>query len=115
MKLDDAAGTRFFLRRLETAVHTKYVNHILPKNPRKLTFAETIQVLTELFGPRMSQFNVRHYCLKLVKQASDVCVTYGGIVNRERDKFKLVELSIDRFKCLIFKCGLQSPAKRRYE
>lgn len=101
-KLDDAARTRFVLRKLGTAVHTKYVNHILPKNPRELTFVETVRILTELFGQQRSQFSVKYQCLKLVKQTSNYFVAFGGIVNREREEFKLAELSIDHFKCLIF-------------
>lgn len=69
-KLDNAARARFLVRKLDTAVHTKCVNHTLPAP--ELTFAGTVKVLTELFGPQMSQFSIRYHCLKLVRQASDM-------------------------------------------
>ncbi|CDW61205.1 hypothetical protein TTRE_0000964401, partial [Trichuris trichiura] len=40
---------------------------------------------------------------------NDDYITYGGIVNREFQRFQLDTLSEDNFKCLIFVCGLQSP------
>lgn len=84
-KLDDAPGTRFLLHKLDTAVHTKYVNHTLPKNPRELTFGETVKILTELSGPQRSQFSVRCHCLKLVKQASNNFVTMGNSKLKARE------------------------------
>lgn len=39
-KLDDVVRTRFLLRKMDTAIRVKYVNHTLSKNPRELTFAE---------------------------------------------------------------------------
>lgn len=108
-KLDDAAKVRLLLRKLNTAAHERYVNYILPKQPRDYCFSETLTILSDIFGKRSSIFNIRYNCLKLVKNSLQDIVTYTGIVNKECENFKLSTLTEDQFKCLIFVCGLQSP------
>lgn len=107
--VDDAQRVRFLLRKLGTAEHAKYVNFILPKNPRDLNFDETVSTLKQIFGEQTSLFNIRYQCLKLIKNTEDDWVTYAGVVNRECERFKLRQMTDDQFKCLIFACGLQSP------
>ena len=36
------------------AQHEKYVNFILPRHPREVTFQETIQILTKIFGTKFT-------------------------------------------------------------
>ncbi|MFH4984886.1 hypothetical protein AB6A40_011595, partial [Gnathostoma spinigerum] len=113
-QLDDAARVRFLLRKLDAAAHEKYANYILPRQPRDVNFNETVETLKDIFGPRISTFNQRYQCLKLIRSEQDDIVTYGGIVNREIEKFRLGELTPEHFKCLIFVCGLQSSADAEY-
>lgn len=40
--------------------------------------------------------------MNITKDENEDFVTYTGKDNREREKFKLNELSPDRFKCIIF-------------
>ena len=106
--LDDAQRVRKLLQKLGTSEHEKYVNYILPKNPRDLNFDQTVSILKQMFGEQMSLFNIRYQCLKLVKSPDDDWVTYAGIVNRECENSKFCKMTDDQFKCLIFICGLQS-------
>ncbi|BHF79293.1 hypothetical protein SprV_0602241300 [Sparganum proliferum] len=93
---DDAWKVRLLLRKLGPAEHERYANFILPKNPREVTFKDTVKTLSQIFGEQSSLFNTRFQCLQLCKRDSDDFITYAGIVNHQ-------------FKCLIFICGLQSP------
>nr|VZI31707.1 unnamed protein product [Spirometra erinaceieuropaei] len=106
---DDAWKVRLLLRKLGPAEHERYANFILPKNPREVTFKDTVKTLSQIFGEQSSLFNTRFQCLQLCKRYSDDFITYGDIVNRECGRFQLGSLTEDQFKCLIFICGLQSP------
>ncbi|BHF61010.1 hypothetical protein SprV_0100398000 [Sparganum proliferum] len=106
---DDAWKVRLLLRKLGPAEHERYANFILPKNPREVTFKDTVQTLSQIFGDQSSLFNTRFQCLQLCQRDSDDSITYAGIVNRECGRFQLGSLTEDQFKCLIFICGLQSP------
>ncbi|CAH8856144.1 unnamed protein product [Trichobilharzia szidati] len=106
---DDAAKVRLLLRKLGTVEHNRYVNFILPKNPRELSFDETVTVLSQIFGEQSSMFNIRYQCFQLTKMPSDDYVTYAGKVNKECERFKPHEMTSDQFKCLIFICGLKNP------
>nr|VZI11364.1 unnamed protein product [Spirometra erinaceieuropaei] len=106
---DDAWKVRLLLRKLGPAEHERYANFIFPKNPREVTFKDTVQTLSQIFGEQSSLFNTRFQCLQLCKRDSDDFITYAGIVNRECGRFQLGSLTEDQFKCLIFICGLQSP------
>ncbi|BHF70642.1 hypothetical protein SprV_0301369500 [Sparganum proliferum] len=106
---DDAWKVRLLLRKLGLAEYERYANFILPKNSREVTFKDTVQTLSQIFGDQSSLFNTRFQCLQLCKRDSDDFITYAGIVNRECGRFQLGSLTEDQFKCLIFICGLQSP------
>ena len=45
--------------------HEKYADYILPKNPRNISFQETIFLLTEIFSKSSSLSNTHWQCLKL--------------------------------------------------
>ena len=51
--------TRLLLRKLETSEHKKFVDFILPRKTSKLSFDETVKLLTELFSPKISLFHKR--------------------------------------------------------
>ncbi|BHF66428.1 hypothetical protein SprV_0200944500 [Sparganum proliferum] len=78
---DDAWKVRLLLRKLGPAEHERYANFILPKNPREVTFKDTVQTLSQIFGEQSSLFNTRFQCLQLCKRDSDDFITYAGIVN----------------------------------
>ncbi|BHF86025.1 hypothetical protein SprV_ctg2002920300, partial [Sparganum proliferum] len=105
---DDAWKVRLLLRKLGLAEHERYANFILPKNPPEVTFKDTVQTLSQIFGDQSSLFNTQFQCLQLCKRDSDDFITYAGIVSRECGRFQLGSLTEDQFKCLIFVCGLQS-------
>ncbi|CAH8512294.1 unnamed protein product [Dicrocoelium dendriticum] len=106
---DDAWKVRLLLRKLGTLEHQRYTNFILPRNPRDVTFDDTVRTLSQIFGEQSSLFNARYQCLQLVKRDADDFITYAGMVNRECQRFQLGSLTEDQFKCLIFVSGLQSP------
>lgn len=107
--LDDAAKVRLLLRRLGTLEYNKYVNFILPQNPRDLSFNETVQILSKIFGEQSSLFSIRYQCFQISKSLSDDYLTYAGHVNKECERFRINEITADQFKCLIFICGLKNP------
>ena len=82
-KLDDASRVRLLIRKLNTEAHTKYINYILPINPRDLKLEETVEILKKIFGMKQSLFNVRYNCLKNIKNKHDDYVTYAGTINHD--------------------------------
>ncbi|CAH8590406.1 unnamed protein product [Schistosoma haematobium] len=106
--LDDAAKVRLLLRRLGTQEYNKYVNFILPQNPRDVSFKDTVQILSDIFDERSSLFNTRYKCFQITKSPEDDYLTYAGKVNRQCERFKINEITADQFKCLIFICGLKN-------
>ncbi|CAH8546802.1 unnamed protein product [Schistosoma rodhaini] len=105
---DDAAKVRVLLRKLGTIEHERYTNYILPKNPRDISFEETVKMLSQIFGEQSSLFSIRYQCLKIVKAGNDDWVQHASIINRECERFKLSAMTEDQFKCLVFVCSLQS-------
>ena len=95
------------LRKLGT-VENKFVDYILPKKTCELGFLETVLLLSELFRSKMSLFDKRWKCHNLTKRDSDDYLGFASVVNKNCDDFKLGELSVDIFKCLIFAQGLVS-------
>ena len=85
----------------------------MPKNPRDLSFKETVEMLAHTFGSKALLFNIRFKSLQIEKGDGDDIVTHAGRVNQECQRF-VQELSSDQFKCLIFVCGLKSPRNAEY-
>ncbi|XP_055842563.1 uncharacterized protein K02A2.6-like [Episyrphus balteatus] len=107
--LDDAAKVRLLMRKMNSIAHEKYANLILPKKVKDISFEETIKKLKGMFGRKGTLFNVRFSCLQTIKRKTDDLVTYASLVNKNCEEFKLSDLSIDQFKCLLFVTGLQAP------
>ncbi|KHN73276.1 Uncharacterized protein K02A2.6, partial [Toxocara canis] len=100
--LADATRIRLLLQKLDASIYEKYANYILLSAPRDVSFAETLDLFTSLFGSQQSLFNARYACMKLVKQPREDFVTYAGRVSHECAKFRLGTCTEDQFKCLIF-------------
>ena len=92
-----------------TKENQRFVKFILPKGPSDLTFTDTIAILTDIFREQQSLFHIRDNCFKIAKNQSDDYVSYAGRVNHECERFHLLTLTEDQFKCLIFIAGLYSP------
>ncbi|CAH8585332.1 unnamed protein product, partial [Dicrocoelium dendriticum] len=106
---DGAWKVRLLLRKLGTLGHQHYTNFILPRNPRDVTFEETVRTLSQIFGGQSSLFSARYQCLQPAKCDADDFITYAGVDNRECQRFRLGLLTEDQFKCLLFVSDLQSP------
>ncbi|XP_017471606.1 PREDICTED: uncharacterized protein K02A2.6-like [Rhagoletis zephyria] len=61
-----------------------------------------------MFGANESLFSLRYKCLQMSKNPQEDLVSYAARVNAHCEKFRLAELSVDQFKCLIYVFGLQS-------
>lgn len=108
--LDDAAKVRLLLRKLDTTAHSRYINFILPKQPKELSFSETKKVLENIFDRQMSLLNIRYNCLKITKKSEEDYISYACVVNRQCEEFQLSKLTNNQFKCLMFVCGLNSSS-----
>ena len=97
---DDAWKVRLLLQKLGPVEHERYTNFILPKNPKDVSFVDTVNTLTQIFGEQSSRLNTRYQCLQLCKRDSDDFITYASIVNREYSRFQLSSLTEDQFKYL---------------
>ncbi|XP_055714390.1 uncharacterized protein K02A2.6-like [Phlebotomus papatasi] len=106
--LDDDARVRLLLRRLDNQAYTRYANILRPREPTSLSYNETVERLTKLFGRGESLFSLRRRCLQLVMNESDDWATHGGIVNSICEDFRIAECTPDHFKALIFCTSIQS-------
>ncbi|BHF84066.1 hypothetical protein SprV_0902721600 [Sparganum proliferum] len=82
---DDAWKVRLLLRKLGPAEHERYANFILPKNPREVTFKDTVRTLSQIFGEQSSLVNTRFQCLQLCKRDSDDFITCGLQSHKDAD------------------------------
>ncbi|KAH9593715.1 hypothetical protein MS3_00000844 [Schistosoma haematobium] len=87
--------------------HERFYNFILPKKPADITFRETIECLTSIFGGQSSIFHTRYQCFQSADKPQNDSVMHASVVSREREQFRL-RMSSDQFKYLIFVCTLQS-------
>ena len=49
-KQADKGKVRLLSRKLGLAEHNRYLNYILPKHPQDYNFAETVEILKQIFG-----------------------------------------------------------------
>ncbi|XP_055527429.1 uncharacterized protein K02A2.6-like [Wyeomyia smithii] len=107
-QLTDDAKVRLLLRKLNPVAHERYTSFILPKLSREYSFEETVAKLKTIFGTPVSIFYRRYQCLQTTKDEHEDFISYSCKVNRACVDFKLQELQEEKFKCLIFLCGLKS-------
>lgn len=105
--LEAVAKVRLLMRKLNAQSHNRYANYILPKLPKVLSFEETVETLTKIFGPQSSIFSKRYRCLQLVKSEADDIINYAAKVSRACEDFEFHNMKADQFKCLVFVCGLK--------
>ena len=108
----DRWKVRLLLRKIGQSEHEKYINYILPKQPRDCSFVETVETLNENFGKHTSLFNARFNCLNVTKCDTEESMTYTGFVNKQCELCKIFTITDEQFKCLIFACGLRSASDR---
>ena len=96
------------LSKLGTTEHIKFINYIQPQKASKLTFTEAVKLLMELFSPKTSLFHKKWRCLNLTRKEGEGYTTFESEVNNHCNDFRLAELSMDNFNCLIFMQGLVS-------
>ena len=104
----DEEKIMLLLQKLGAHENTIYTNYILPNKPEEMSFEETIETLSKMFGERDSLFHTRYKCLKIFNKGDEDFVAYAGKVNAQCERFKLKDLKEDMFKCLIFVQGLTS-------
>ena len=96
------------LQKLGAHENTKYTNYILPNKLEEMSFEETIETLSKMFGVRNSLFHTWYKYLSIIKEDDEDFVAYARKVNAQCERFKLKDLKEDMFTCLIFIQGLTS-------
>ena len=74
---------RLLLGKFGIVEHEKFTNFILPRHPREISFQETIQIITKIFGEQCSLVNAQWQYLNLAKKENEDYMTFASIVNRE--------------------------------
>lgn len=95
-------------RKMSNHVHERFRNYVLPKQPSEMSLRDTVDKLNKLFGKVETEVSQRYKCLQLTKSDSEDFKEYASKVNLQCELFKLSEMQIDQFKCLIFVLGLKS-------
>ena len=110
--LGDAGQVRLLLMKLETVANEQYRASLLPDNPSKFTFVQTVQKLKEMFAKKTSLFRTRWDCLQVQRNPDEEITAYGARVNRLAERFRLADLTADQFKCILFIHGLQDSGDK---
>nr|XP_040226826.2 uncharacterized protein K02A2.6-like [Anopheles coluzzii] len=106
-RLGDEAKVRLLVRKLGTPEHARYISYILPRSPRDLSFEETVDKLTALFGCRESLLSKRYRCLQICKKRTEDLIAFSCRVNRACVEFQFASMNEETFKCLMLVCGLK--------
>ncbi|XP_041766349.1 uncharacterized protein K02A2.6-like isoform X2 [Anopheles merus] len=106
-RLDDGAKVRLLGRKLGTVEHARYTSFILPRAPRDMSFDETVEKLTALFGRIESLLSKRYKCMQIAKSCKEDLLTFACRVNRACVDFEFAGMNEEQFKCLILVCGLK--------
>ena len=96
------------LRKLGTTEHTKFINYILLQKVSKLAFTKAGELYSWNSPVQRHLFHKRWRCLNLTRKEEEDYSTFASEVNNHCDDFRIVELSADNFKYLIFILGLVS-------
>lgn len=107
-RLEDPAKTRLLLRKLNQEAYEKYSNILLPREPRDLTFQESIDKLTAIFCESESTFQLRFKCFNAEKSINEDFLSYGARINRICESATISTMTPNQFKCLVFLTGLKS-------
>ena len=90
------------MRKVSNGVLNKYKDYLLPKQPRDVTFQQTVDILKKLFGRKESLFSTRVKCISNIKREDEDIISYAAKVNRHCENFLLNKCTANNFKCLIF-------------
>ncbi|VDO20872.1 unnamed protein product [Haemonchus placei] len=63
--MEEVKKTRLLVSAVNAASHTRFVHHILPKEPRDLNWTATVETLKMLFGTKKSIFRRRFECFRM--------------------------------------------------
>ena len=90
----DEKKVSLHLQTLGTDENYKYTNFGLPRRTGDISWEETVNILSSIFGEWVSLFQTRFSCLNMVKRENEDFVTYAGNVNRMCERFMLLDLSL---------------------
>ena len=72
------------LRKLGTTEPSKFINYILLRKASEFTFAESVELLVELFTQKISLFHKTWKCLNLTRKEGEDDLTFASEVNKLR-------------------------------
>ena len=104
----DADKVTLLWRKMINHVHERFRNYVLPVLPSDMSLTDTVATLGKLFGRVETEVSQRYKCLQLTKTENEDFREYASKVNLQCELFKLAEMQVDQFKCLIFVLGLKS-------
>lgn len=111
-KITDADQRSLLISKLNTQTYSMFTDHILPRTPAQLDYVEAKEILTDLFGEKISLFRRRYNAFRVVKANADDFKTYSAKVNQLCERGRLKEMTESDIKCLLFVAGLQESAHR---
>ncbi|CRL07797.1 CLUMA_CG020751, isoform A [Clunio marinus] len=106
--LSESMKIRLLLIKFQQSDYQRYADAILPQEPHELTFNDTTNKLKKLFGYKETKFSQRHKCFNLTKEESEDFITYSARINKQAEKFDIVNCTPNDLKVLLFISGLKS-------
>lgn len=112
--MDDDKKVLMLMRHVSLKVATVYEDHIAPDTITDKTFTDTIQLLTKLFGRRVSEFEWRLKFLKMSMSGEGIhdVKQFATEVNKCYQKGALKGITEEQMKVTVFLAGLDVPNMR---
>ena len=105
-QLSDQDKTQALVSKLDLPTYSSFTDHIMPRTANDLTYDEAKEVLTSLFGDKISVFRRRFDIFRLV--IGDLSYgKLGSTINAMTALAQIEQMSKEHFKCLIFVSALQ--------
>ncbi|XGW10025.1 hypothetical protein V3C99_011919, partial [Haemonchus contortus] len=112
--MEEAKKTRLLVAALDAASHTRFVRHILPKEPRDLNWADTVETLKTLFGTKKSVFRRRFECFRMNFSPNEDIDNFVNLLKARALEANFKDIRKDTLECLALVFAFQAPELADY-
>nr|CDJ84873.1 uncharacterized protein K02A2.6-like [Haemonchus contortus] len=107
--MEEAKKTRLLVAALDAASHTRFVRHILPKEPRDLNWTDTVETLKTLFGTKKSVFRRRFECFRINFSPNEDIDNFVNLLKDRALEANFKDIRKDTPECLALVFAFQAP------
>uniref|UniRef100_A0A7I4XT76 RNA-directed DNA polymerase n=1 Tax=Haemonchus contortus TaxID=6289 RepID=A0A7I4XT76_HAECO len=112
--MGEAKKTRLLVAALDAASHTRFVRHILPKEPRDLNWTDTVETLKTLLGTKKSVFRRRFECFRTNFSPNEDIDNFVNLLKARALEANFKDIRKDTLECLALVFAFQAPELADY-